>query len=507
MAKYDPLRDHLAAQSGNEVRMTFAEVEALVGSLPSSARKWGAWWANSSLVQAQAWREAGWHVAQVDRAGGQVVFERGVVGGTRIERVALQDLMDAGLLLAGSQLTCSWRGDTYRATVTTSGGLKLQDGRTFETPSAAASAVMGGIAINGWSAWRLDGQTLNDLRVRLRDRSTEDQSVQDRYNYLDGARARAEAGNAEATTVAALLGWWGADNRDPETKARVDEELAAHGLVTDPDYRDVILSTVVRLTLPTPDPDDAPEVDPIEEGRFERGLKVGNLPSAESGLVSIDPAASLNEAITLMGLNSYSQLAVKAGRKLYGVVTWRSIAEARNRNEDCVLRDAIVPTETVRYDRNLTDVMKQAGRDGFVLVENARGEVNGIVTSSDLADIYLELTEPFVLVGELDQVLRRILSMAFELPELLSSGVFADGRAPTSFDHLTMGHYERVLGNPALWDRLGWSLDRKTFISRLRTAREVRNNLMHFNPGPLPDNALDDLRTLIAMLRYYGLRS
>jgi uncharacterized protein DUF6884 len=74
MGKYDPLRDYLAGRSGDEVRMTFSDVECLVGRLPASARDYRAWWANDSKVEAQAWRAAGWHVQSVNLAGETVVF-------------------------------------------------------------------------------------------------------------------------------------------------------------------------------------------------------------------------------------------------------------------------------------------------------------------------------------------------------------------------------------------------------------------------------------------------
>ena len=34
---------------------------------------------------------------------------------------------------------------------------RLQDGREFSSPSAAGSAVMGGVACNGWRFWSLEG--------------------------------------------------------------------------------------------------------------------------------------------------------------------------------------------------------------------------------------------------------------------------------------------------------------------------------------------------------------
>ena len=68
LGKYDPLRDHLAGYgAGDEVQLTFSEVEEFVGRLPLGARRLRQWWANGSTAQAQAWRAAGWRVLLVDR--------------------------------------------------------------------------------------------------------------------------------------------------------------------------------------------------------------------------------------------------------------------------------------------------------------------------------------------------------------------------------------------------------------------------------------------------------
>jgi hypothetical protein len=85
--KYGPLRDHLASCTGTRVRMTFPEVEALVGRLPDSAHRHRAWWGNNgSNVEAQAWLDAGWHVESVNQAGGEVVFARSPAGQARSSR-------------------------------------------------------------------------------------------------------------------------------------------------------------------------------------------------------------------------------------------------------------------------------------------------------------------------------------------------------------------------------------------------------------------------------------
>lgn len=63
---YTPLRDHLVRARG-AVRLSFSDIEAVVGQLPASARTRRQWWANDKThSQASAWLDDGYRVAQVD---------------------------------------------------------------------------------------------------------------------------------------------------------------------------------------------------------------------------------------------------------------------------------------------------------------------------------------------------------------------------------------------------------------------------------------------------------
>ena len=78
--RYQRLADYLTEQSADEVTLSFAEVEALVGAaLPTSAYLRD-WWRNKGTRQiaAQPWRVAGWEaVALTPRAGEwRVTFRR-----------------------------------------------------------------------------------------------------------------------------------------------------------------------------------------------------------------------------------------------------------------------------------------------------------------------------------------------------------------------------------------------------------------------------------------------
>jgi len=78
MSKYTPLGEFLRAQSGNEVPMTFDDIERLIGTkLPPSAR-YRAWWSNNSFnsVLTKVWLDAGFESAQVDMANRKLVFRR-----------------------------------------------------------------------------------------------------------------------------------------------------------------------------------------------------------------------------------------------------------------------------------------------------------------------------------------------------------------------------------------------------------------------------------------------
>ena len=101
--RYGPLRDFLAGRSDSVAAMTFADIEALVGELPASARLHRPWWANGTNTEARAWRDAGWRVQSVDQTREQVVFARDnsqLAAAGRSTSVAKIAYIDAGVAAA-----------------------------------------------------------------------------------------------------------------------------------------------------------------------------------------------------------------------------------------------------------------------------------------------------------------------------------------------------------------------------------------------------------------------
>jgi hypothetical protein len=78
MSKYAPLGAFLRRQRSDEVRMTFAQIERIIGTkLPPSTR-YRAWWSNNATnsVMTKVWLEAGFKSEQVDLESRKVVFRR-----------------------------------------------------------------------------------------------------------------------------------------------------------------------------------------------------------------------------------------------------------------------------------------------------------------------------------------------------------------------------------------------------------------------------------------------
>jgi hypothetical protein len=77
--KYEPLTEFLRRQLGAVVRMSFSEIERVIGTkLPPSATTHRAWWSNNEQnnVMTRAWKDAGFESEDVDMNARRVAFRR-----------------------------------------------------------------------------------------------------------------------------------------------------------------------------------------------------------------------------------------------------------------------------------------------------------------------------------------------------------------------------------------------------------------------------------------------
>jgi hypothetical protein len=77
--KYKPLTDFLRRQPGAVIRMSFDEIEQVIGAkLPRSATHHRAWWSNNpeNNVMTRAWKDAGFESEDVNMKRRLVAFRR-----------------------------------------------------------------------------------------------------------------------------------------------------------------------------------------------------------------------------------------------------------------------------------------------------------------------------------------------------------------------------------------------------------------------------------------------
>lgn len=450
-------------------------------------------------------------------------------------RVRLADLLRADLLRAGAQLEFHRVrvDERHQATVLPDGRLRLGNGQAYGSPSLAAGAAIGG-PVDGWYAWRVveTGDLLAHLRQRLLDETTQvdgspaaaavSPTALARHDFLRRAREAADTDRPIKVPVRQLIANWHAKTRGRVVTERIENDLDNYGLVTEPHFRKVGLDSRVALVahaaVDSPQNEKGgvavggervrhmPGISGKRESLSEVGMTLGNIPSAYTEVASVKPGATYNEAITLMLLNDYSQLAVMTAppRGLTGAITWRSIAKEWHTNPESNPRDAVVPAKQFRFDTDLIDVLPTLQLEDFVFVTDAENRITGIVTAADVVQAYGELATPFFLMGELDQILRRIVADTFSIEDVRRLCDRDRKRSLESHDDMTMGDYQCVLQNEDSWEVLGWPLDRKVFSKTLNELRETRNDIMHFNPDPVSDEVVGRLRAMIRLLRRFA---
>lgn len=213
----------------------------------------------------------------------------------------------------------------------------------------------------------------------------------------------------------------------------------------------------------------------------EPKLKV--LPAARKELVTVSKEASLKYAETQMLLHNYSQLPVMTGeRTVHGLISWKSIGRARvvgaarKRVADCMDHDVRVLSQ----DMSLLDAVEEIIRHEVVLVHDKSRAIVGIVTTTDLSMRLRDSARAFLLVGNIERQIRRIIGRRIPISTLRAFVSKESTRAVEGVEDLSFGEYLRVLQVPENWARLGLRVESTVVLKQLEEVRKIRNQVMHF---------------------------
>jgi predicted transcriptional regulator len=321
-----------------------------------------------------------------------------------------------------------------------------------------------------------------------------------------------EGRQPDTVSVRTLLQWFYAQRRGSNVVWRIRRQLREAGLATEPDFESSWIDAQIQFVAAIEDAgiDESSDVGSngaaeVEVDAPDPTYRISKLESANRTPVWVNQDETLAVAVALMLANDYSQLPVMQDeRNVKGMISWGTIGKRLSLSlPSGLVRDCM--TEQVNetgLDTSLFAAIDGIIKNEYVLVRRKDQTICGIVTTSDLSNQFLLLAEPFLLLGEIENHIRRMIDGRFSGEQLESVRDPSDGeRTIETAADLTFGEYIRLLERPDHWSLFKLGIDRTVFVHKLDRVREIRNDVMHFDPDGTPGSDLQILRTFLKMLQ------
>ncbi len=343
------------------------------------------------------------------------------------------------------------------------------------------------------------------------------------------AKALKEGRHVEPVTVREFLAWFGAQRRGIHVVGEIRDELDRVGIETHPDFEPEWIETPISFRL-THGSSGGSFEEAVPNGEIEQPIRpehlitgevqsmlwvsrdptyrISKLEAANAGVVRVSPDNPISTAVTQMMIHDYSQLPVMTSdRDVKGVISWRSIGTNLSLGQNLSLvREAMEQTyEEVRADVSIFEAINVIVQHGYVLIRSHTQKITGIVTASDLSLQFRVLTEPFLILSEIENLVRNLIGSRFNAHELREACDADMGtRKVDSVSDLNFGEYVRLLEHPERWERLKLTIDRTLFCALLDQVRTIRNDVMHFDPDGISKDDLLKLRNFAQFLNKLG---
>jgi CBS domain-containing protein len=248
---------------------------------------------------------------------------------------------------------------------------------------------------------------------------------------------------------------------------------------------------------PPAETDLSPVIDPTS--------RVGDLPSAKVPPPALHKDQTITDALYIMLRTDLSQLPVMAGeRTVKGVVRWHAIATRLAQDaKDTVVSKCMEPAQIVDAGLPLFEVIDEIAKHDYALICDRTKKIVGMVTSSDLTMAVGGLSEPYVLLREIENHLRALITRGgFSVAEVRKVRAPSDRARPVNgVVDLTLGECIDLIELPESWSRLMIWPPRAQFIQDLKEVNRIRNDIMHFRSADICQQKLETLRSSVKFLR------
>ena len=187
-------------------------------------------------------------------------------------------------------------------------------------------------------------------------------------------------------------------------------------------YGEIEIKPKPKVTTEKSNANNIKETDPTPRLSL---LTAANLEQAKEngegkGLVYVRRDTPVTEATTLMMLNDFSQLPILSGtRQVEGMVSWKSIGRTRSLRGDCnTVAECKEEIEVLSYDTPLFEAVMIVLKKEVVLVKQKDGTISGIVTATDIGEQFISMAEPFLVIEQIENHVRKLLDQKFDAEDL-----------------------------------------------------------------------------------------
>lgn len=308
----------------------------------------------------------------------------------------------------------------------------------------------------------------------------------------------------QPVTARTFISWFDAKRRSTWNVDYIRGRLKDCDLITEPDFEFVYIDSEINIIRAPQNKKNEKTEELIHEAKDDPTYRIGKLASANHPPVSVKPDDNVFTATTLMITHDYSQLPIMtSNRDVKGVITWKSVTSQFTLGGGCnYVRDCIEPHKEISYDTYIFAAIDEIISNGYVLIRAANKVICGIVTTSDLSQQFRQLGEPFLLLGEIENYIRRMLLGKYTMAALQAACLPSEReRKILRPSDLTLGEYIRLLEDQRNWEKLSINIDRQVFIEKLEEIRQIRNDVMHFDPDGIAEQDVNKLRDFVRLMQ------
>lgn len=348
---------------------------------------------------------------------------------------------------------------------------------------------------------------------------------------LQAMAGKVKRGGCPPLTVRDLIAMFGAQKRRFNLVGKVKKALKKLDLATSPDFSTVSLSEPVRLIKRVKKQQAVFDElrDPmlcfgmlecVEQQRKIRRLRaIDQAPEMRSSSAplpewSIGPQETVERAIILLSKPGVDFVPVfNDPKNVLGVLSWddfgiKSLLDRNSRFIKC--RDLMKAPVVVSESDSVYDRKDEIVANGYVIVKNQEGIAYAVVRAADLAAELLRLTESFLLLQEIESVIRNILDI-LNLNQVEFDGCLPPDRRNRQLtsDDLEFSQYVAFFSSEVVVRKLAKYKISGHLVESIRNhlggIREIRNGVVHFHPDENSDSDKKELKgTRDFLLRIYA---